>query len=199
MEFKKSKYYNEKFLGKFLYSKIYDEDKLLTVQEYFNVNPIDKEYCVKDEDKDYSLKVFDEYYELKCEKDDAFLFLAFDKPVHVTGKYCGSIIAPEIIVENARNKELSFCFCDKLIINNNYKYSYGINFSKIDSVYFYNSAVKFWNSEVSHFFILNPNLCFKKGNILLDYHKIECLVKCKDLKNKLSYNENLRKGIIHIE
>lgn len=200
MNFKESRYYDEEFLGKYLYNKISNDDKIYSVQEFFGVIDNQKEYHIKGEYMDCKLTVQEEYYELDCEEHDDSLYIVFDKPVHITGEFCIGIFAPEIVIKKSNTYSSTYkCVVDKLIINNNCKDCYDITCSKINSIHFYNSKVTFWDSEVNDFFILNKNLCFKDEASFLNFHKIKCIGKCEDLKNKLLKDKNFKQGVIHIE
>lgn len=204
MKFKESKYYNEEFLGGYIYKKTVDSDEILTIQEFFGINDKQKEYIKDGADiynryYNYELKICDEHYELDCQDRNEYLYLLFDKPVHITGKYCVGLIAPEIVVKSDKNNLLSRCISDKILIDNNSENFYRINYSKIDDVYFYNSRASFYKTQVKNFFIFNKKLVFNINSYFLNYHKIKCFGECKNLKEiRLKYKE-FEKGTIHIE
>lgn len=206
MEFKKSEYYDEKFLGKYLYKIIDDNDKIFTVQEYFDINNNQKEYLkvgittIEDPYR-YKLKVFDNYYELDCKNYEKYLYLIFDKSVRITGVCCVGIIAPEIIIGNCDNSQLYFCVSDKMIINNkvkNYSY-YNIKMAKINSINFYNDEVLLSYAEINNFFIFDKKFKINKFSAFLDGLKIKFFGKSNNLKEKMLDNGYFRNGIIHIE
>lgn len=199
MKLKESNYYNIEFLGKYLYEKIKNRKEIFTVHEYFGINNSQKEYHKKGTFENYKLKVCEDYYEFECFQYYESLLLVFDKPVHVTGKYCANIFAPEIIIKSRENNLLSYCIANKAIIDNSCEHLYFIDFSKINSVYFYNNEVSFKDSEINNFFIFNKDLKLYRFSEFLEGIKIKCFGACGNLKNKMSYNEDFKNGIIHIE
>lgn len=199
MKFIKTKYYNEELLGEDLYHKIHKNHEVLTVQEFFNINNTENKYHVKDKNRDYKLMIFDNYYQLDCKNFQVYLFLVFDKPVHITGKHCSKIIAPEIIINSNQNSYLSYCVANKVLIHNSYKNYCEINYSKIKNINFYNERVRFYYSEIDNFFILNKELIFDDASLFLNYHKIKCFGECEYLKNKILKLEHFKNRIIHIE
>lgn len=204
MEFKKSKYYNKEFLGEYLYKNIYDRDEIFSIQEFFNTNDTQKEYFKDGTNIDnryysYKLAVCKKYYELDYHGYNEYLYLIFDKPVHITGKYCIGIIAPEIIIRDEENEKIHFCIANSVTINSNYKYNYRISRSKINNLYFHNKNIYLIDSEINNLFIFNQKLYFYDDSKFLTYHKIKSFGKCENLETRLLTNERFKKGIIHIE
>lgn len=133
MKFKESEYYNRQFLTKKAYKRICDIHCSYDVKKYFNINGLlskitKRKKFYKTKELDYplgskskmKLRVFDGYYELnQYEENDLLLYLIFDKPVHIIGKHCFQIVAPEIIINNNCNCEKIYgCFADKLEVKN---------------------------------------------------------------------------------
>lgn len=202
MEFTKSPYYDKKLLGKALYNRVSDMCQIYAVYDFFRINKKQKEYEKHNEGEySYKLKVFEKYYELNCDDFIYYVFVIFDKPVHIVGKHCACIIAPEIIVENINNECAYHCVSNKLIINNNYDYdkTYNINYSKIKDIYFYNYKISFLYSEINNFYIKNENIEFDNSSCFINSHKIKVFGKSKKLKEEMLNNLKFREGIIHIE
>lgn len=204
MKFKESKYYNKDFLGENLYNLIYDDDEVHTVREYFNINSAEKEYLKKGssvygQSYRYKLKINNNYYELDCQQYDSYLYLVFDKPVHIVGEYCTNIIAPEIVVKSSKNKVILRCIANKILVDNDSKYECYMHNSKVNNIDFYNSVVKIRDTEINNFFILNKRFKINKFSEFLEHHKIKFFGKSNNLKKKILNNENFKKGIIHIE
>lgn len=204
MKFIKSKHFNKEFLGKRFYAMANYRDELLTIQEFFNINDTQKEYLKEGKSIDnktysYKLTVQENYYELDCQSHDTYLFLVFDKPVHIVGPICSKIIAPEIIVKNSENNSMFQCVANKVTINNNYECYYSIDWSKIEDVYFYNPKVSFWYAEIENFFIYNKKLKLYNISTFLNYHKIKCFGTCYNIKERLSNNIYFQKGVVHVK
>lgn len=211
MKFKESEYYNRKFLTKKAYKRICDIHCLYDVKEYFNINGflskiIKKKNFYKSKELDYSLgskskmklRVFDDYYELnQYEENDLLLYLIFDKPVHIIGKRCFQIIAPEIIINNNCNCEKIYgCFTDKLEVKGG---KIEICDSKFKNVMADVIGVEIICSEIENFFIKNKDIMFSPfSNFLKDY-KIKVFGKSENLKKRISEYKDFKNRIIHIE